>query len=353
MTAAPSPAAPAAVTATPPAASLPGLTAWITRAALDHPADLDRVVAERLGSSRRSARHWLARLAALGWLEPAGSPRRPHWRPGVLRQVTQRYAIDGLQEDRPWTRDFAPAFDLRPNVARLAQHAFMELLNNAVDHSGGRCVVVSMRQTALHLQLLVSDDGVGLFERVAGAHGIDDAPLAMVELAKGRLTSQPERHLGRGLFYVARLADVLDLHANQHGFRHAAGDGWQPARAAADRGTAVFAGIALDSPRTLDEVLRSASGDGLGYDLERTRVPLRLLCSDGTALDSRAQARRVAARLDAFAQAELDFSGVDAVGHSFADELFRVLPAQHPGWSARVCGAAPAVARMIDTFRPA
>jgi anti-sigma regulatory factor (Ser/Thr protein kinase) len=331
-------------------ASLPALTAWITQAALDHPAGLDRVVALRLGCSVRTARHWLARLAALGWLQRSGTSRRPHWRPGVLRQVTHRYPIDGLQEDRPWTRDFAPAFDLRPNVARLAQHAFMELLNNAIEHSGGSCVAVSMRQTALHLQLLVSDDGVGLFQRIEQAHGIDDAAMAMVELAKGRLTSQPDRHAGRGLFYAARLGDMLDLHANQQGFRHASAAGWQPARAAADRGTAVFVGLALDTPRTLDEVLRSASLDGRGYGLERTRVPLRLLCSPGTALDSRAQARRIASRLSGFGHAELDFTGVDALGHSFADELFRVLPAQQPGWSAQVCNAAAPVTRMIDAM---
>ena len=332
-------------------ASLPALTTWITQAALDHPADLDHVVAQRLGCTLRTARQWLARLAALGWLQRSGTPRRPHWRPGVLRQMTRRYALDGLQEDRPWTRDFAPAFDLRPNVARLAQHAFMELLNNAVEHSGGSCVAVSMRQTALHLQLLVSDDGVGLFRRIEQAHGIDDAALAMLELAKGRLTSQPEHHAGRGLFYAARLADMLDLHANLHGFRHAEAAGWQPARAAADRGTAVFVGLALDTPRTLDEVLRSASTDGQGYGLERTRVPLRLLCPAGTALDSRAQARRVAARLDRFGHAELDFAGIDTLGHSFADELFRVLPAQQPGWSAQVCNAAAPVTRMIDAVR--
>ena len=48
------------------------------------------------------------------------------------------------------------------------------------------------------------------------------------------------------------------------------------------------------------------------------------------ALDSRAQARRVAARLAELRRAELDFDGVAEIGHSFADELFRVLPAAQP-----------------------
>ena len=38
----------------------------------------------------------------------------------------------------------------------------------------------------------------------------------------------------------------------------------------------------------------------------------------------RALARRVATRRHAFKCAELDFSGVGAIGHGFADELIRL-----------------------------
>ena len=100
-------------------------------------------------------------------VQKTGPARRPRYGPGALRQVVQRYAIAGLQEDEPWRRDFAPFFTLKPAVQRMAQHAFTELLNNAIDHSGGQQTTVSMRQTPLQLQLLVSDDGCGLFERKA------------------------------------------------------------------------------------------------------------------------------------------------------------------------------------------
>ena len=43
------------------------------------------------------------------------------------------------------------------------------------------------------------------------------------------------------------------------------------------------------------------------------------------------QARRVAARLERFKRAEIDFDGVPDIGHAFADELFRVFPAQGGG----------------------
>ena len=45
---------------------------------------------------------------------------------------------------------------------------------------------------------------------------------------------------------------------------------------------------------------------------------------------SRAQARRVTARLERFKRAELDFDGIADIGHAFADELFRVWGLNHP-----------------------
>jgi anti-sigma regulatory factor (Ser/Thr protein kinase) len=335
--------------------SVAALTAWITPAALAHPHDLPSEVARRSGGSMRRARALVTQLESLGWLVREGTPRRPRWRPGALRQVVQRYELAGLEEDLPWRRDFAPCFELAPHVARLAQHVFMELVNNAIDHSGGTSVTVSMRQTPLHLQLLVSDDGVGLFERVSHAHAIHDPALAMFELAKGRLTSQPARHAGRGLYFAARAADVFDLHANREAYqrRHLEGRGWMRTRAAADHGTTVFVGIALDTERTLDDVLRSASTDGTGYAIERVSVPLRLLVTNGNALDSRAQARRVAARLAELEAAELDFDGVAEIGHSFADELFRVLPSMQPKLALVPVNAAAPVARMIQMVRAA
>lgn len=57
---------------------------------------------------------------------------------------------------------------------------------------------------------------------------------------------------------------------------------------------------------------------------------MRLAHAAGESLESRAQAKRIANRLDAFDTVDLDFDGVDAIGQGFADELFRVFARQHP-----------------------
>jgi len=331
---------------------LPSLTQWITAAARQHGAELPAQVMLRLSLSRRSANALLAQLVEAQWLHrdttPPATRRRPIYRPGPLKQVVQRYPLAGLQEDLAWSRDFAPHFELTDNVRRIAQHAFTELLNNAIDHSGGSQVTVSLRQTALHLQLLVSDDGCGIFERVQRDFEIADPMHAMLELSKGKLTSQPERHCGQGLFFTSRLADVFDLHANHAAFQHRGwGEaGWFAGKPMARQGSSIFFGIALDSPRTLDAVLHAHSCDGTGYGFEATQVPLRLLSGSQGALESRAQARRVVARLAQFRRAEIDFSGVVEMGPAFADELFRVCARAQPGTELRPVGMAPRVAAM-------
>lgn len=308
------------------------LTAWITAGATDHSKELSRATAERFGVSRPTARKGLIRLVEQGWLVREGSRSRPVYRPGVMREVTRSYPLATLEEHLPWTRDFAHRFELGANVAAIARHAFGELLNNAVDHSSGSAVSVSMRQNRTHLHLLVSDDGCGVFDRIRSAYDIDDPRQAMLELSKGKLTTQPQRHSGRGLYFTSRLFDVFDLHANTVVYQHThwGRQDWLRRHPLQRPGTSIFASIALDSARTVDEVYRahSTSDSALGFD--RTVVPLRLAAdAQGTPLESRSQARRVLTRLQEFCIAELDFEGVDRIGQGFADEVFRVFAAEH------------------------
>ena len=334
---------------------LSAVTRWITVAADQHPSELCAAIEQRLGVSRRRARRVLDQLVALQWLHRGGTRRRPLFRPGTLRQVVQRYELPDVQEDLAWSRDFAPYLELPEAVARLARHALTELVNNAAEHSGGTQVTVSVRQTPTNVQLLVSDDGCGLFERIGSHHRIATPALAMLELGKGKLTSQPARHTGRGLYFTARVADVLDLHANETAFQHRAWQPhqWQPVRPAARRGTSVFAAFALDSQRSIDAALREHSLEDSGYAFERTRVALQLLGAAEQVLESRAQARRVSARLAEFRRAEIDFEGIAEVGHSFADELFRVFAAEQPALELVPLGMSPRVAEMLASVRAA
>ncbi|WP_395698785.1 STAS-like domain-containing protein [Aquabacterium sp.] len=334
--------------------TLSDITPWITEAVLSHPQDLPQYIAERLQISRTSARNQLNKLVEAQWLLRDGVSRKAVYRPGSLRQVVRRYTLAGLQEDLPWAQDFAGRFELKANVGRMAQHVFTELLNNAIDHSGGTSVTVSMRQTPTQLQILVSDDGRGVFDAVAERFNITDPTVAMLELSKGKLTSQPDSHTGRGLFFSAKLADIFDLHANDAAYQQREwqrDQWWQRSRPACRRGTSIYVAICVDTERTLDDVLRRYSLDGAGYGFDRTVVPLKLITQEQNGLESRAQARRVVSRLAQFRRVELDFDGLADVGHGFTDELFRVFGRQHPELELVPVNMAPRVAAMVGSVR--
>ena len=85
--------------------------------------------------------------------------------------------------------------------------------------------------------------------------------------------------------------------------------------------------------------------------LEKLRYFFAFQLSPLAGLDSRAQARRVAARLNAFRRAEVDFDGVTNIGHSFADELFRVMSTELGEVDLVPLNMSPAVATMIESVR--
>jgi len=89
--------------------------------------------------------------------------------------------------------------DLQPNVKNLAYTAFTEMLNNALDHSNGQQVVMGMHVQDGQLQMLVADDGEGIFRKIAKAADLFDPRLAILELAKGKFTTAPLGHSGMAL----------------------------------------------------------------------------------------------------------------------------------------------------------
>jgi hypothetical protein len=146
---------------------------------------------------------------------------------------------------------------------------------------------------------------------------------------------------------------VVDVHANASGFQRRGwqGGAWHPGRALKQQGTSVYVAIALDTRRTLESVLQAHSIDGSGAALDCTTVPLALATSAHTGLESRAQARCVAERLSQFRRAEIDFAGVESIGHAFADELFRVMAGRDPDLELVPVNMTAPIARLVQSVQ--
>jgi len=68
----------------------------------------------------------------------------------------------------------------------------------------------------------------------------------------------------------------------------------------------------------------------------------------GTKFVSRSQARRLVSGLERFREVVIDFRGVELVGQSFADEVFRVWARQHPEVALIPTDMSDAIAFMVE-----
>lgn len=311
------------------------LTHTITETVVAHPRDLTRVLAEQLDVSRVRAATYVRQLEREGWISRSGPSTHPVFTPGFRRRVSRLYRLAGLEEHIAWEKGFRPYFNLSSNVQNIVSHGFTEMVNNAIDHSGGTRVFVWMSQSESHLKLIVSDNGIGIFKKITDALKLPDMRLALFELSKGKLTTDPSKHSGEGVFFTSRMFDYFEITANGLMYRHREylpHDTLDEAPKAFDRddGTIVHMDVALNSQRTTTEVYEQFTEAPENFDFSRTVVPMKLAQFGEEQLISRSQAKRLIARFDKFKIVVLDFEGVQEIGQAFADELFRVYANAHP-----------------------
>lgn len=305
----------------------------VTQDVVSHPHDLSRHYVERFKVSRVTANKYITQLENEGWIARSGPKTRPVYGPGYQRRISHFYSLAGLEEQTPWEKDFSPYFQLAANIRNIAHHGFTEMLNNAIDHSQGNKVFVYMRQNETNLHIVVSDDGIGIFEKISTALNLPDRRQAIFELAKGKLTTDPSRHSGEGVFFTSRMFDLYAIEANGLEFNHRADvefDRLDQADGTFQNGTTVFMRIALDSDRTTSAIFEEYMNKPEDYGFTKTVVPMKLAQYGEEQLISRSQAKRLIARFDKFKKVVLDFQGVREIGQAFSDELFRVYGKNNP-----------------------
>jgi anti-sigma regulatory factor (Ser/Thr protein kinase) len=238
-----------------------------------------------------------------------------------------------LEEDRAWLNDFKPYFNLANNVQSIVNFGFTEMLNNAIDHSAGRSVFVWVDQNETDIAIVISDDGVGIFEKITKELNLPDRRQALFELSKGKLTTAPSKHSGQGVFFTSRMFDLFDIDANGLRFNHrqdSPHDLLREAKGVFHDGTAVFMRISLLSERTPNDIYEQFTSSPEEFNFSKTVVPMKLATFGDEQLVSRSQAKRLIARFDRFKTVILDFDGVQEIGQAFADELVRVYGSDHP-----------------------
>lgn len=265
--------------------------------------------------------------------------------PTTAPEFEQTFGLAALAEDKVWELMAVELPDgLATGAKGILQYAVTELVNNAIDHSGGRVVQVSL-WTVPSLVARISDDGEGAFSHLQKGLALADDLEAIGWFTKGRQTTAPDKHTGEGIFFTSKAVDVFRLSSN--GLR------WTVDNTRNDdavgishvtEGTEVIVQLDPEAPRTLREVFSQFTKDG-AFVRTRPRVKLFEL---GRRFVSRSEAKRLLGNLDDFTELEIDFDGVEEVGQGFVDELLRVWPREHPGVTISPVNMNRAVEWMVN-----
>lgn len=318
------------------------------------PAEIATVVSKKFAISRQAANKHLKKLVEEGALVATGTTRARTYKLKAL--VTWRESFvrsPELAEDVVWRENIAPRLDHLPdNVMDIWRYGFTEMFNNAISHSDGTTIVVHLTRTAASTEILILDNGVGIFRKIQKALSLLDERQAVLELAKGKITTDPKNHTGEGIFFSSRMFDRFLIISDETIFSHDFGEkeDWIMEISKRDSGTRVLMILNNHTSRTAKKVFDSFTAED-DYGFSKTVVPVRMAQYGEDLLISRSQAKRLLTRVDRFKIVVFDFSGVTAIGHAFADEIFRVFQNQHPDLEIHDVNANKDIKNMIERAR--
>jgi STAS-like domain of unknown function (DUF4325)/Histidine kinase-, DNA gyrase B-, and HSP90-like ATPase len=320
----------------------------------NHPSDIIAYVAQQLSLSRQAVHKHVQRLVEEGVLAESGQTRNKIFQLVPRVSWHGEYRLDGkISEDQVWRDDIAPSLGQMPvNAMNIWHYGFTEMFNNAIDHSAGTSISVTVSKTAASASISLLDNGIGIFKKIQQALGLLDERHAVLELAKGKFTTDPKNHSGEGIFFASRMFDRFRILSGTVFFSHdfEETEDWILEDDNSVRGTKVTMQLENHTSRTTKKIFDKFTTDD-NYGFTKTVVPVKLTQYGDDNLVSRSQAKRLLARIDRFKVVVFDFVGVTSIGQAFADEVFRVFANEHPDIEIVAVHAGSAVKRMISRAR--
>jgi len=259
---------------------------------------------------------------------------------------------DNRAEDVIWRNEIKQKLGQLPdNALAIWHHGFSEMFNNVVDHSEGTTVEINIKKTAYSTEMSIWDNGIGIFTKIKDAMGLLDERHAVVELTKGKLTTDPTRHTGEGIFFSSRMFDEYSILSGEVFLSHTyeKDEDWILQNSKYQNGTFITMKLKNNTARTTKEIFNKFSDDDYGFT--KTVVPVRLAQYGNEQLISRSQAKRLLTRIERFKTVLFDFKDVESIGQAFADEVFRVFARQHPNMEIVPIHENDAVKDMIRRVR--
>ena len=323
-----------------------------------HPKDIVAITANEYDVSRTTVHRHLMRLFRDQEIVKTGDTRRATYYLKESRDKKFSFKINsGINEDEILTRYLADTFSgLDKNVLDILEYGFTEIFNNALEHSLGKDVEVTVLWQRDSIELKVFDDGYGIFNKIRDAMDLAEVRESILHLTKGKLTTDPENHSGEGVFFTSRAFDLFVISSYGMTYmRNNLENDWflESRKTAQKKGTWISMTINRRSPRLLRDLFKKHSTDPETPAFDKSHVLVGLSQLGDERYISRSQAKRILLGLDKFRSVVIDFKNVTTVGQAFVDEVFRVFPSHHPEITIEYENASEDIEFMIQRSLPA
>ena len=324
-----------------------------------HPKNIVAEASEAFSCSRTTVHRHLNRLLRDGEIIKTGTTRQAQY---FLKSEKNKQLIvplkTGIAEYEVWKENFLADFVTLPeNVRNICEYGFLEMLNNAIEHSEGTGVVIMTKWKSNSIEISIYDDGIGIFRKIQNTLDLKDERESALHLSKGKFTTDSENHTGEGIFFTSRAFD--DFYVTSRGtayIRDNLDEDWfiDEAKDSNRPGTSLCMRISLDSERKMQEVFAEFTVEDSNGTLkfDKTHILVKLSKLEGERYISRSQARRICLGLEKFKHILLDFKDISTVGQGFVDEVFRVFQSRHPGIKIEYTNATSDVQFMIERSLP-
>lgn len=314
----------------------------------EHPADLASLIAKQFTISRQRANFYITREVKNGNLIRTGTTKTTKYFLSTGNHVDFKLELLNLEEYEVYAKYIKPLLlNYSENLQRNVAYGFTEIINNAIDHSGGTSIFVQMDIDEKDLKIVVMDNGVGIFRKIQNALKLESMREAILHLSKGKFTTDPSNHTGEGIFFTSRIFDKFSILSDDLFYTFQRHDWFLSHEKIEEfgKGTYIEMVIAIDSTKTAKEIMDQYSGEEIGFG--KTIVAVALSADPNDPHVSRSQAKRLLMGLDKFKEVMLDFRDVRTVGQAFVDEVFRVFQNEHPEIKINYFNANPEVEAMI------
>lgn len=317
-----------------------------------HPKHIVAYAANKLRVTRTTIHRHLKALIEQQLIVKSGTTKQVIYHLAGQRDRTYQYKMSStLSEGDVWEQDIKPQFiSLKSNIQDIVHYGFTEIFNNVLDHAFATHIDVSIKWQGSNVCIGIEDNGVGLFERLNRVFHYKDNREALLDLSKGKLTTDPRNHTGEGLFFTSRVFDFFTLTANGLRFlRNNMESDWSVESVELKKGTQVVMEIDSNSARQTSDIFNKYT---VNFEFKKTDLLVDLSQLAGERLISRSQAKRLFSRIEPFEAVTLDFAKVAIVGQGFVDEVFRVYPAKNPAIKINYINANDDVTFMIKRSLP-